>query len=230
MIEFSNVTKTYITGNIEYQALHGIDLKIEQSELTAIIGASGSGKSTAMNIMGLLDRPTTGTYHFKGIDISHYNRKQLAKFRNLDIGFVFQSYFLLSKLTAQENAALPLLYQKHTSKERRIRSSEALERVGLKEHLHHRPGEMSGGQKQRVAIARALVTRPNIIFADEPTGALDTQASDNILNLLVDLHQTEKTTIVVVTHDPHVAKSCNRIITTTDALVVSDILNKKNKK
>lgn len=217
MIKFDKVTKTYQTGKTKFQALKGISFEIATGELVAIIGPSGSGKSTTMQILGLLDKPTTGTYFLEGNDTSHLTRIEQAKLRNLKIGFVFQSFFLLPKLTALQNVGLPLFYSRKKPREIRHRAMELLERVEMAEFADHRPNELSGGQKQRVAIARALVGEPQIILADEPTGALDTKTSDRVLDLM--LHQAKGTTVIIITHDREVAERCPRVLEIRDGLM-----------
>jgi putative ABC transport system ATP-binding protein len=226
IIKVEGLTKVYGSGEVAVRALDGVDLTIDEGEFVAIMGPSGSGKSTLMNILGCLDRPTEGHYWLGGEDVSKLRKKELARVRNLKIGFVFQSYNLLARTTALKNVVLPLLYntngRQHTSaKERESRAMEALETVGLADRVHHRPNELSGGQQQRVAIARALVNDPLIILADEPTGNLDTHSSEEIVDILRDLHARGRT-IVMITHDPDLAAHAQRVINILDGRVVGE--------
>lgn len=209
-------------GKETYVALKGINLSITRGDLVTIIGSSGSGKTTTMNILGLLDRPTSGKYYLEGIDTSTFELDQLADLRNQKIGFIFQSFFLLPRLTALQNVMLPLAYRRnHPPEDRRDKNlaRAMLARVGMSKYITHRPFELSGGQQQRVAIARALVGDPSIILADEPTGALDAKNSHDVLELLKELNQSEGSTIIIITHDPEVAKKSNRIIKIYDGLI-----------
>ena len=216
----------YGNGKIEVEALKDTNISIEKDEFVSIMGPSGSGKSTLMNIIGCLDRATSGKYILDGQDISKYNEKELAVVRNKKIGFVFQSFNLLPKISALQNVELPMIYAGVSSKERRRRAMEALERVDLKERVDHKPNEMSGGQKQRVAIARSLVNNPAILLADEPTGNLDSQSGEEIMSVFQDLNK-EGVTIILVTHEPDIAQHTKRIITFRDGLKQTDKLVKE---
>jgi putative ABC transport system ATP-binding protein len=222
LIELSGVTKTYDSGDVQVHALRGVSLSIERGEFVAIMGASGSGKSTLMNILGCLDRPTSGSYRLEGEEIGTLDRDRLAELRNGTLGFVFQSFNLLSRTSALENVELPLLYSNVTSAERRRRAEAALARVNLAERKHHHPNQLSGGQQQRVAIARALVGEPRIILADEPTGNLDSRTSVEVMALLQELGDSG-ITVVLVTHEPDIAAYAGRIIEMRDGRVRSDM-------
>jgi putative ABC transport system ATP-binding protein len=208
-------------GAIPYHALHDIDLEIRPGEMVAIMGASGSGKSTLMNILGCLDRATSGEYDLRGRRIDSYGDNALAELRNQEIGFVFQSFNLLSRVSALQNVELPMLYSPIGRKERQDRAISTLARLGLAERLRNRPSELSGGQKQRVAIARAIVNEPSILFADEPTGALDTKTSYEIMQIFQELND-RGITLVVVTHEPDIAAYCKRLIRMQDGRIVAD--------
>jgi putative ABC transport system ATP-binding protein len=221
-IELRDITKVYDTGGVQVNALRGVSLDIAAGEMVAIMGASGSGKSTLMNILGCLDRPTAGSYRLSGEEVGTLDRDRLAEIRNRTLGFVFQSFNLLSRTSALENVELPLLYSGATTAERRRRARAALERVGLADREHHHPNQLSGGQQQRVAIARALVCEPRIILADEPTGNLDSRTSVDIMALLQDLNGSG-ITIVLVTHEADIAAHAARTLEMRDGLVRSDV-------
>ena len=218
MIEIENITKTYRMGAVEVQALRGVSLKIERGEVVSIMGPSGSGKSTLMNVLGCLDQSTTGRYLLDGVAVDSMTDDQLAEVRNRKIGFVFQSFNLLRRLTARRNVELPMLYA-GVENGRRRRAAEALEAVGLGDRMDHRPTELSGGQQQRVAIARALINNPAILLADEPTGNLDSRSGEEIMQLLLNLNHEHGITLVFVTHDPKIAQHTQRIIQVRDGLV-----------
>lgn len=220
MIELSRVKKSYQIGGETIDVLREINMKIEPGEYLSIMGPSGSGKSTIMNIIGCLDRPTSGIYRLDGEDISAYGERELAGVRNRLIGFVFQQFQLLPRLNAIKNVELPMIYSGIPRKERRERAERALEKVGLKDRMRHLPNELSGGQKQRVAIARAIVNEPKLILADEPTGALDTKTSRDIMEQFTELNE-EGTTVVLVTHEPEIADYTSRIIMVRDGVIVS---------
>lgn len=221
VIELKDIMKTYQMGDSVVHALYYVNLKIEPGEFTSIMGPSGSGKSTMMNILGCLDRPTSGKYFLDGKEIAGYDDDELAHTRNAKIGFVFQNFNLLAKLTAQENVALPLVYAGVDEEERMERAKKALEAVGLGDRLEHKPMEMSGGQRQRVAIARALINNPAIIMADEPTGNLDTKSSYEIMDIFKKMNESGKT-VVMVTHEPDIAEQTKRILVMRDGQLVSD--------
>lgn len=222
MIRLVDIKKTYRMGGTDYQALKGINITVAKGELVAIVGASGSGKTTTMNILGLLDKPTSGKYYLDNIDTSEFTGDKLAALRNLRLGFIFQQYFLLPKLSAIQNVILPLTYrheEKISMHDMKERAYEMLKVVGMEKHGDHRPTELSGGQQQRVAIARALVGKPSIIMADEPTGALDTVTSQQIMDLLKDQVQQTATTVVIITHSLELAAQCQRAIHIRDGLI-----------
>lgn len=223
LIEFHNVTKTYGQGKISYQALKGVNFKIEAGQFVSLMGPSGSGKSTVMNILGCLDVLTTGEYYFQGVPVSQLDRHQRALLRRLHIGFVFQGFNLLARTTALENVELPLVYRGLDKKQRHRLAMEALEKVGLAPWAKHTSEELSGGQQQRVAIARALATNPAILLADEPTGNLDTERSHEVMRLMSDLNQEQNLTILMVTHEPEMAEYGNRILHFVDGRVDKDI-------
>ena len=219
VVRLENVVKTYFMGENQVQALRGISFEIKQGEFTAIMGPSGSGKSTCMNMIGCLDRPTSGIVEINGKETAKMNEKELAALRNITIGFVFQQYHLIPAMTVIENVMLPLKYQKVDKGERLERAKEVLASVGLEDRLHHRPNELSGGQKQRVAIARAMITRPKILLADEPTGALDSKTGVQVMELFRQINTTNGTTVIIVTHDPRIGDSLERCIKIFDGQI-----------
>ena len=221
IIRLAGITKTYKTGDVEVHALIDVSLTVEAGEMLAIMGPSGSGKSTLMNVLGCLDRPTSGSYQFEGIEVATMAKPDLSALRLSAFGFVFQGFQLIARTTAQDNVALPLVYADVAGPERRQRAIEALSRVGLAGREDHTPAQLSGGQQQRVAIARALVNHPRLILADEPTGALDTRTSQEVLVLLQSLHKTG-ITIVIVTHEPDIAAYAGRCIVVRDGRILSD--------
>lgn len=221
LIDLKNVSKSYRNGDQELQVLKNVHLEVEEGEFVAIMGPSGSGKSTLMNIIGMLDRPTSGEYYLEGEEVAKLSEKKLAKVRNQQIGFVFQQFFLLSKLNALQNVELPLIYAGVSQSKRKALAEQYLKKVELEKRMHHLPSELSGGQKQRVAIARALVNHPSIILADEPTGALDTKTGEQIMELLTELNREGKT-IIMVTHEPEIAAFAKRQIVIRDGVISSD--------
>lgn len=221
MIDVKDLRKVYISGNLQFEALKGIDLHIGTGEYVAIMGPSGSGKSTLMNVLGCLDKATGGRYILNGSDVSELNDFQLAKIRNREIGFVFQAFNLLPKLSALENVELPLLYSGVSRTERRTRAIEALRKVGLEGWAKHKPNELSGGQKQRVAIARAIVLKPSVLMADEPTGNLDSASSVEIMKIFQDLND-EGATVAMVTHEPDISQYTKRIVKVKDGKILED--------
>lgn len=220
LIEFKDITKIYKMGEHEVRALNGVSFNIDVGEFVAIMGSSGSGKSTAMNILGCLDRPTSGSYILEGKDVSRLKDNELAQIRNRKIGFVFQNFNLLPRTSALENVELPMIYSGHIP-DRRQRAIDALEKVGLGDRVHHKPNELSGGQQQRVALARALVNRPSIILADEPTGNLDTRSGEEVLEIFQGLNASG-ITIVMVTHEEHVSLCAKRVVRFSDGKLVKD--------
>lgn len=220
MIKFEGVTRVFHMGDNTFQALRGLDFSVDEGDMLAIVGPSGSGKTTTMNILGLLDHPTDGRYLLHGKDIVAHDSDELAALRNREIGFVFQSFFLLPRLTALQNVSLPLLYRDTPRREMKERSMAALEKVAMADHWHHKPSELSGGQQQRVAIARALVGEPSLILADEPTGALDSKTSDEVMTLLTDLNEKDNATVVMITHDVDIANRFRSQIHIHDGLIV----------
>ena len=228
LIDLRNINKTYRNGDQELKVLKNINLTVEEGEFVAIMGPSGSGKSTLMNIIGMLDRPSTGEYFLGNEDVANLGDKKLAKVRNNQIGFVFQQFFLLSKLNALQNVELPLIYAGASQGSRRNLAKQYLEKVDLGTRMTHLPSELSGGQKQRVAIARALVNNPSIILADEPTGALDTKTGEQITELLTELNAEGKT-IIMVTHEPEIAAYAKRQIVIRDGVISSDSAEKEER-
>ncbi len=222
LIELQGLTKVYGAGQAVVHALRGIDLRICEGEFLAVMGPSGSGKSTCMNILGCLDTATAGVYRFKGVEVNRLSRAQRTLLRRFYIGFVFQGFNLLNRTSALENVELPLVYRGVSARERKVRALEALETVGLKGWETHTPGELSGGQQQRVAIARSIVTNPAILFADEPTGNLDTARSREIMELLTGLNREQGVTIVMVTHEPDMAAYAKRMVRFRDGRLESD--------
>ena len=222
LVEFQGIRKRYGTGEAAFEALKGVSFSISEGEFVAIMGSSGSGKSTTMNIIGALDRPTGGAYLFNGIHVENLTRDQRAILRRKYLGFVFQGFNLLARTTARENVELPLLYRGMSKSERRSLARAALDRVGLLEWEHHTPAELSGGQQQRVAIARAIVTKPKLLLADEPTGSLDSARSVEILELLTALNREDDITVVLVTHEPDMAKFARRHMIFKDGLLIQD--------
>lgn len=221
MIKVEHLNKYYINGEMKLHALKDLSFHIKEGEFVAIMGSSGSGKSTMMNILGCLDKNSEGTYILDGLDVSKIRDEELCKIRNVKIGFVFQSFNLLSKLTALENVELPLIYAGIGKKEREEKAKEVLKKVGLENRIHHKPNELSGGQRQRVAIARALVNNPAIILADEPTGNLDSVSEKEIMEIFTDFNKQGKT-IIVVTHEPEVAKYVKRVLLFKDGRIIRD--------
>jgi putative ABC transport system ATP-binding protein len=224
MIQLRDLFKIYRNGSQEIRALNGVSLDIAEGEFVAIMGTSGSGKSTMMNIIGCLDRPSEGEYLLDGTNITHYAEEDLARVRNRKLGFVFQSFNLLARTSAVANVELPLIYAGVKPAERRRRATLALERVGLGQRLDHKPNELSGGQQQRVSIARAIVNEPRLLLADEPTGALDSRTTEEIMELFLDLNAAGMT-VVMVTHEPDVAQYARRIVRFRDGRILSDELN-----
>ena len=227
LIEVKHAIKTYATGDSSFNALNDVSLSIEQGEFVAIMGASGSGKSTFMNMLGTLDKPNSGSYHLDGIDVLSLDSESLSEIRNTKLGFVFQGFNLISRTTALENVELPMIYKGVDEATRIKKAKEALKIVGLEKREDHMPNQMSGGQQQRVAIARAIVNDAPIILADEPTGNLDTKTSIEVMNFFCELNEKHGKTIVLVTHEPDIAEFCKRIVRFKDGNIVSDEVKHK---
>ncbi|WP_293325675.1 ABC transporter ATP-binding protein [Microcoleus sp. PH2017_30_WIL_O_A] len=224
IVGLQDITKVYGIGDLEVRALNGVSLTVTQGEYCSIMGASGSGKSTAMNIIGCLDRPTSGSYYLDGVDVAQMPESELAGIRNLKLGFVFQQFHLLAQLTALENVMLPMVYAGIPSSERRERAEEALTKVGLESRMKNKPNQLSGGQQQRVAIARAIVNRPVLLLADEPTGALDTKTTQEVMDIFTEFNEAGMT-VVMVTHEPEVARQTRRVVWFRDGEVIHNNLN-----
>lgn len=227
LIEVKHAIKTYTTGDSSFNALNDVSLSIEQGEFVAIMGASGSGKSTFMNMLGTLDKPNSGSYHLDGIDVLSLDSESLSEIRNTKLGFVFQGFNLISRTTALENVELPMIYKGVDEATRIKKAKKALKIVGLEKREDHMPNQMSGGQQQRVAIARAIVNDAPIILADEPTGNLDTKTSIEVMNFFCELNEKHGKTIVLVTHEPDIAEFCKRIVRFKDGNIVSDEVKRK---
>lgn len=222
LIQLEELSKVYQTGSISVRALNEINLTIDPHEMMAIIGPSGSGKSTMMNIIGLLDRPTSGSFILNGKDMADCSEDELAEIRNRTIGFVFQSFFLLPRLNAEQNIMLPLLYRGVGIKEAQAMANDLLKKLGIGYLNKNKPSQMSGGQQQRVAIARALIGNPDLILADEPTGALDSKTSQEIMDWFLELHNVDKRTVIIITHDANISGQCARVVAIKDGVIVSD--------
>jgi putative ABC transport system ATP-binding protein len=226
ILELSNIEKAYYLGEDEFKALKGVSLSVERGEMVALMGPSGSGKTTLMQIIGLLDAPSNGEYNLRGRDVTTLNENERARARNLDIGFVFQAFYLLTRQNVLENVETPMIYAGIPPKERRERAMWALERVGIADKWRNLPSQISGGQKQRVAVARALTLEPAILLADEPTGNLDSKTSIEIMALFQALHR-EGSTVIIVTHEPEIGQHCERIVRLKDGLLESDTPNRQ---
>jgi len=220
ILSMTEITKSYQLGENKLQVLKGINFDVKKGDLVSIMGPSGSGKSTLMNIIGMLDHPDSGSYILNEQEVARLTSDERAVIRNKDIGFVFQSFYLLSRLTAVQNVSLPLFYRGVDSSESKKRSLEMLKRVGMYEYASHKPNELSGGQQQRVAIARALVGKPSIILADEPTGALDSKIGQEVMDFFIELNETEKNTIIIITHDANISSQCKTEVRIQDGLIV----------
>lgn len=229
LIEVKNLIKTYQTGEESFNALDNVSLSVEKGEFVAIMGTSGSGKSTMMNMLGTLDRPNSGSYHLDGIDVFSLSSEELSEIRNIKLGFVFQGFNLISRTSALDNVQLPMIYKGIPEEERIERARNALKIVGLEKRENHMPNQMSGGQQQRVAIARAIVNDAPLILADEPTGNLDTKTSIDVMNFFVELNEVYKKTIILVTHEPDIAEYCKRVVRFKDGKITSDTLNPNKK-
>lgn len=227
LIEVKNVIKTYATGEAAFNALNDVSLTIETGEFVAIMGSSGSGKSTFMNMLGTLDKPNSGSYYLDGTDVLNLDSESLSEIRNKKLGFVFQGFNLISRTSALDNVELPMIYNGIDEETRKFKAKEALKIVGLEHREHHMPNQMSGGQQQRVAIARAIVNDAPIILADEPTGNLDTKTSIEIMNFFCELNEKHGKTIVLVTHEPDIAEYCKRVVRFMDGNIISDEVNQK---
>lgn len=227
LIEVKNVIKTYATGEAAFNALNDVSLTIEEGEFVAIMGASGSGKSTFMNMLGTLDKPNSGSYYLDGIDVLHLDSESLSEIRNVKLGFVFQGFNLISRTSAIDNVELPMIYKGIDEQTRHKKAKEALKIVGLENRENHMPNQMSGGQQQRVAIARAIVNDAPLILADEPTGNLDTKTSIEVMNFFVELNEKHGKTIVLVTHEPDIAEYCKRVVRFQDGNIISDEVRRK---
>jgi putative ABC transport system ATP-binding protein len=223
LFKLENIRKSFTLGPVQVEVLKGVDLEVGAGELVSIMGTSGCGKSTLMNVIGFLDQPTSGRYLLEGRETSSLSDRELSTIRNQKIGFVFQQFNLLGRLTALENVCLPLIYRGMGEREQRRIAREMLERVGMAERAGHKPTELSGGQQQRVAIARALAGSPSIILADEPTGALDTRVGQDIMNLFLDLNATQNITTILITHDPHIAAQCRRVVRMKDGVIADGV-------
>ncbi|MBW1798044.1 MAG: ABC transporter ATP-binding protein [Deltaproteobacteria bacterium] len=222
MLKLTDIRKTYKIGPVDVEVLKGVVLEVKEGELLSVMGTSGCGKSTLMNIIGMLDKPSSGTHLLEGREVSNLSDNEISSIRNNKIGFVFQAFYLLPRLTSLENVGVPLIYRGMKKSEIRRRSHEFLKKVGMDDRAQHKPNELSGGQQQRVAIARALVGKPSIILADEPTGALDSQVGKDIMQLFADLNSEEGITVIIITHDPKIAQQCRRSVRMQDGVIIDD--------